>query len=104
MKNQVNTKMVSSPLVEPKYQFDIIPDAMAEDKPRSIRFPPWLWDAIDRDAQNANRSAVKQMETILSAYYGKPANEHINERVSEMVGPKTKPRKTEKLPIKEPVR
>lgn len=37
--------------------------------PRSIRFPQKLWDAIDRDAKRCKRSAVKQMEAVLSAYY-----------------------------------
>lgn len=41
----------------------------SDDKPRSIRFPQWLWDEIDRDAQDARRSAVKQMEVVLSTYY-----------------------------------
>lgn len=39
-------------------------------KPRSIRFPTDLWEAIDEDAKKCNRSSLKQMETILSAYYG----------------------------------
>ena len=40
------------------------------EKPRSIRFPQSLWDAIDRDALRCKRSAVKQMESVLSEYYG----------------------------------
>lgn len=40
------------------------------EKPRSIRFPQRLWDAIDRDAIRCKRSAVKQMESVLSEYYG----------------------------------
>jgi hypothetical protein len=39
------------------------------EKPRSIRFPEWLWDEIDRDAVRCKRSAVKQMEAVLAAYY-----------------------------------
>ena len=39
------------------------------ERPRSIRFPQWLWDEIDRDAQRCKRSSVKQMEAILAAYY-----------------------------------
>lgn len=44
--------------------------AMSEDeRPRSIRFPQWLWDEIDRDAARSKRSAVKQLEVVLTAYY-----------------------------------
>lgn len=46
-------------------------DSMADkEQPRSIRFPQNLWDAIDRDAARCGRSAVKQMEVLLSVYYG----------------------------------
>ena len=41
-----------------------------DDKPRSIRFPEKLWNAIDVDAKRCKRSAVKQMEAVLTAYYG----------------------------------
>ncbi len=44
-----------------------------KEKTRSIRFPEWLWDEIDREAVRAKRSAVKQMEVVLSAYYGASA-------------------------------
>ncbi len=40
-----------------------------ETTPRSIRFPQWLWDEIDRDAVRCRRSSVKQMEVVLAAYY-----------------------------------
>lgn len=39
------------------------------ERPRSIRFPQWLWDEIDREAARCKRSAVKQMEVVLAAYY-----------------------------------
>lgn len=39
------------------------------ERPRSIRFPQWLWDEIDREALRCKRSAVKQMEVVLAAYY-----------------------------------
>lgn len=42
---------------------------MDDDRPRSIRFPQWLWDEIDRDAERCRRSAVKQMEVVLATYY-----------------------------------
>lgn len=48
---------------------------MDKEQPRSIRFPQWLWDAIDRDALQAKRSAVKQMEVVLTAYYRGEASE-----------------------------
>jgi len=41
-----------------------------EEKPRSIRFPESLWRAIDVEAKKCKRSAVKQMEAVLTAYYG----------------------------------
>jgi hypothetical protein len=41
-----------------------------EERLRSIRFPQWLWDRIDEDAKRSKRSSVKQMETVLSLYYG----------------------------------
>ena len=43
---------------------------MPEEIPRSIRFPKELWDAIDEDAQRCKRSSVRQMEAVLTAYYG----------------------------------
>lgn len=55
-----------------------------EEKPRSIRFPRNLWDAIDQDAKRAKRSAVKQMEVVLSIYYGLQENEVNTERLSKM--------------------
>lgn len=40
-----------------------------KESPRSIRFPVKLWKLIDEDAKRCKRSAVKQMEAILSLYY-----------------------------------
>lgn len=40
-----------------------------KETPRSIRFPAKLWKAIDEDAKRCKRSAVKQLEAILSLYY-----------------------------------
>lgn len=42
---------------------------MYEILPRSIKFPKNLWEAIDADAQRCKRSAVKQMEAVLTTYY-----------------------------------
>lgn len=36
---------------------------------RSIYFPRGLWDAIDADARKHKRSAIKQLEYLLSVYY-----------------------------------
>ena len=43
---------------------------MSDDVARSIRFPLELWQAIDEDAKRCKRSSVKQMEAVLTAYYG----------------------------------
>lgn len=58
---------------------------MNEDIPRSIRFPKTLWEAIDADAQRCKRSAVKQMEAVLTAYY-KLEEVEINRTQLEFVG------------------
>src|SRR5262249_15486539 len=39
------------------------------EKGRSVRFHPAIWDALDLDAKRCRRSAVKQLEAILIAYY-----------------------------------
>jgi hypothetical protein len=65
---------------------------MNEDIPRSIRFPKRLWDAIDGDAQRCKRSSVKQMEAVLSAYYGLE-DVDLNKQSLEIIGellPKSK--------------
>lgn len=54
------------------------------DKPRSIRFPQSLWDAIDRDADRCKRSSVKQMESVLSEYYGLASVELDRETIKNM--------------------
>lgn len=68
--HQVNTKSIPSLLddsMKPNwYSQAPMPD---KEQPRSIRFPQSLWDAIDRDAVRCKRSAVKQMEAVLGAYY-----------------------------------
>jgi len=58
---------------------------MAEEIPRSIRFPKELWDAIDEDAQRCKRSAVRQMEAVLTAYY-ELEDVDINRQQLEIVG------------------
>lgn len=55
-----------------------------DDKPRSIRFPHNLWDAIDEDAKKSKRSAVKQMEAVLSMYYDIENNEIDKDRLLQM--------------------
>lgn len=83
--HQVNTISVPASL-----NAKIIPNRYAnqpmadKEQPRSIRFPQKLWDAIDRDAQRSKRSAVKQMEAILSMYY-RLANTELNAPVLEVV-------------------
>lgn len=39
-------------------------------KPRSIVFPTWLWDAIDKDAKRCRRSTTKHLEALLAIAYG----------------------------------
>lgn len=41
-----------------------------EGQPRSIRMPPEVWRALDEDARRCRRSATKQIEAILTVYYG----------------------------------
>jgi hypothetical protein len=55
-----------------------------KEQPRSIRFPQKLWDAIDRDAIRCGRSAVKQMEILLSVYYELRNVDIDHDRLSEM--------------------
>jgi hypothetical protein len=72
---------------------------MPEEIPRSIRFPKELWDAIDEDAQRCRRSSVKQMEAVLTAYYGLEDVE-LNRENLQMVG-ELFPRGKARLPVKE---
>ena len=55
-----------------------------EERGRNIRFPQSLWDAIDEDAKRHKRSGVKQMETVLSIYYGLEDNEIDRQRLAQM--------------------
>jgi len=45
------------------------PSMDEKEKTRSIRLPESLWEAIDEDAKRCKRSALKQMEAVLSLYY-----------------------------------
>jgi hypothetical protein len=38
--------------------------------PRSIRLPQKLWDKLDADAKRCKRSTVKQLEALLTKWYG----------------------------------
>lgn len=68
--HQVNTNLIPNLLDETKTPNWYASGSMIDDeKPRSIRFPQSLWDAIDRDAERCKRSAVKQMEAVLTEYY-----------------------------------
>lgn len=66
---------------------------------RSIRFPIDLWKAIDEDAKRCKRSSVKQMEAVLSAYYGLE-DVDLNRQKLEMIG-EIKPKSSRKLPMME---
>ena len=70
---------------------------MNEDIPRSIRFPKNLWDAIDADATRCKRSAVKQMEAVLTAYYNLEDVE-LNRPQLEMLG-ELAPHSAKKMPL-----
>ena len=59
----------------------------SDERPRSIRFPQWLWDEIDRDALRCKRSAVKQMEAIFSAYFRGDTTGLNLDRLGAMVKP-----------------
>lgn len=39
-------------------------------KPRSLVFPTWLWDVIDKDAKRCRRSTTKHLEALLVVAYG----------------------------------
>lgn len=45
-------------------------DSDDEDVPRSIRLPRKLWKALDEDAERCKRSSVRQLEALLSKWYG----------------------------------
>lgn len=83
--NHVNTNRIPNTLDDnliPK-RYDSVSMADKE-QPRSIRFPQRLWDAIDRDAVRCGRSAVKQLEVLLSAYYGLRNVELDYDRLQEL--------------------
>ena len=46
-----------------KKQREIEPEA------RSVRLPPEYWAVLDKDAVRCKRSATKQIEAIIAAYY-----------------------------------
>lgn len=67
-----------------------------KEQPRSIRFPQSLWDSIDRDAMRCGRSSVKQMEVLLSVYYGLRDVDLDKEKLVRMGGIAVAPRSTSK--------
>jgi hypothetical protein len=76
---------------------------MDDEKPRSIRFPQWLWDEIDRDAQAARRSSVKQMEVVLTSYYRGEQHNVDMSRIEKAKGEKpAKPKQHPRYPKFEP--
>ena len=74
---------------------------MNDDIPRSIRFPKKVWDAIDADAQRCKHSAVKQMEAVLTTYYGLEDVE-LSQQSLEMLG-ELMPHSKRKIPFVETV-
>ncbi len=58
---------------------------MADITGRTFRFNTKVWDALDKDAERCHRSSVKQLEAILTAYYGL-GDVEINEGELEIVG------------------
>lgn len=91
--HHVNTMIIPNSLdaKEIPNRYDVTPMADKE-QPRSIRFPQSLWDAIDRDAMRCGRSSVKQMEALLSVYYGLRDVEINNELLRQMGGLPVAPR------------
>lgn len=101
--HQVNTNAVPNSLdAEP------IPNGYAsqpmvdKEQPRSIRFSQRLWDAIDRDAVRCGRSSVKQMEVLLSVYYGLRDVELDMEKLNRMGGVPVAPRSSRGIPLMNP--
>ncbi len=58
---------------------------MANVTGRTFRFSTKVWDALDKDAERCHRSSVKQLEAILTSYYGL-GDVEINEGELEIVG------------------
>lgn len=48
-------------------------------KPRSVVFPAWLWDEIDKDAKRCRRSTTKHLEALLVVAYGFESNVDFDE-------------------------
>ncbi len=71
-------------MIPKRYDVHLMAD---KEQPRSIRFPQSLWDTLDRDAARCGRSSVKQMEALLSAYYGLRNVELDYDRLGLMPGP-----------------
>lgn len=53
---------------------------------RSIRMPKDVWDALDQDAERCRRSSVKQLEAVLTVYYGLADIELNTVRMNAMRG------------------
>lgn len=50
-------------------QFPIMKKSTEEEKGRTIRLPEQLWELLDEDARRCKRSASKQLEAMLEAFY-----------------------------------
>ena len=68
------------------------------ERPRSVRLPQWLWDELDRDAARCKRSSVKQLETLLTAYYRGTVETLDIEKLDKLTGRLT-PTQTRTAPI-----
>lgn len=45
-------------------------DEAESEVPRSIRLPQKVWEVLDADAKRCKRSTVKQLEALLTKWYG----------------------------------
>lgn len=71
----------------------------SDERPRSIRFPQWLWDELDRDAMRCKRSSTKQLEVVLTAYYRGDMTLLNADRLSQMLpGASLKPSQIQMAP------
>jgi hypothetical protein len=59
---------------------------MDDERPRTVRMPQWIWDALDREAQDCKRSSVKQLETVLTVYYRGKVSEVDKDHLEAMSG------------------
>lgn len=69
------------------YDAALIPSkvSMSENtKTRSITLPLAVWSALDEDAERCKRSSLKQIEALLSAYYGLGRSEIDVDRLQDM--------------------